>query len=208
MCMAYWQKIYTDLCPLASFPGPSTGPGNEAREPQFSKSRFKTGASHRKSKLSTLQYPRSISELFNYQRSTMSDLLWPPSVKVERASCWDMKNQLVMTLAILISKVQSCPTSSGFPHLQFLITYYKLKVGRRPGNEVDQGMVVILTFAEDHKFCTCTNLWDEIPCFQRYMTGKVQINLYVNDKECQAALTNISINTPTPLLPSSFAILQ
>ena len=67
---------FTEGGPLASFPGPSTGPGNEAREPQFSKSRFKAGASHRKSKLSTLQYPRSISELFNYQRSTMSDLLW------------------------------------------------------------------------------------------------------------------------------------
>ena len=119
----------------------------------------------------------------------------PPLVKVERTSCWDMK--LVMTLAILISKVQSCPSSSDLPHLQFLITYSvcKLKVGRRPGNEVDQGVVVILTFAEDHKFCTCTNLWDEIPCFQGYVTGKVQINLYVNNKECQAALTNISINT-------------
>ena len=38
---------------------------------------------------------------------------WDPSVKVERASLWRYEKSICVTSAILISKVQPCPTSSG-----------------------------------------------------------------------------------------------
>ena len=67
-----------------------------------------------------------------------------------------------------------------FPGLSHLQLLQYTEGGGTPWNKDDQGVVV----SRSQILYRYTNLWNEISCFQRHVTGEVQINLYVYDKEC------------------------